>query len=163
MQEFFSQLWQIWCAGNLPGVIGAIIIMLIGWLIAIWLAGRVARLAGAFSDMGRKISGGENDGHLNAAELKILVRSENGRVILITPEGELDITDQCSESKPYICELQDENGAQHYIIAGGTPESCGFVEYIVDPETGNADGQGYLGSSGDAWRIEGERQLGIRP
>ncbi len=67
MQEFFSQLWQIWCAGNLPGVIGAIIIMLIGWLIAIWLAGRVARLAGAFSDMGRKISGGENDGLMKSS------------------------------------------------------------------------------------------------
>jgi hypothetical protein len=36
--------------------------MLIGWLLAIWLAGRVARLAGTFSDMGRKISGSENDG-----------------------------------------------------------------------------------------------------
>lgn len=108
-------------------------------------------------------SGGVNDGHLNAAQMKILVRSEDGRILLTTPDGELDITDRCSKTEPFIYEFKDESGAQHYIIAGGTPESCGFVEYIVDPETGYADGQGYLGGSSSEWRIEGERQLGIRP
>lgn len=108
-------------------------------------------------------SGGVNDGHLNAAELRILVRSEDGRILLTTPDGELDITGRCSDTEPFIYEFEDASGVQHYIVAGGTPEACGFVEYIVDPATGYADGQGYLGGSIGAWRIEAERQLGIRP
>ncbi len=131
-------------------------------LIAAVLVIALALTAGA-TTLVTFFSGGVSDGGLNAEELVILVRGENGRVILTTPGGDLDITEQCSETEPFIYEFEDESGALHYIIAGGTPDACGFVEYIVDPDTGNVDGQGYLGSSCDAWRIEGERQLGIRP
>ena len=61
MRNFCYRVWQVWGESNLPGVIGAIIVMLVGWLIALWLAGKVARTAGKCMDMSRKISGTEND------------------------------------------------------------------------------------------------------
>ena len=121
----------------------------------------------AHSGLFEFLSGGINDGGLATEELTILVRAEEGRVLLTMPEGELDITDLCSESKPYICSFEDGDGAQHYIIAGGTAEQCGFVEYIIDPITGGAEGQGFLGEREEpvtpAWLIAGEIELGIRP
>lgn len=112
-------------------------------------------------------SGGVNDGGLVAEELDILIRAEEGRILLTTPDGVIDITDRCSEGEPYIHPFVDGEGVQHYIIAGGTAERCGFVEYVVDPVTGGAEGQGFLGESEEAetpaWLIAGEVALGIRP
>ena len=112
-------------------------------------------------------SGGVNDGGLVAEELDVLICAQEGRILLTTPDGEIDITDLCSEREPYIHPFVDGEGAQHYIIAGGTAERCGFVEYVIDPVTGGAEGQGFLGECEEpetpAWLIAGEVALGIRP
>lgn len=139
-------------------------------LIAAVLA--VALVGGALASglgLSTFFSGGVNDGKLIAEELVILIQTEDDRILLTTPDGELDITDLCSETEPYIHPFTDADGAQHYIIAGGTPEQCGFVEYIQDPATGGFDGQGWLGTR-DAnetetpeWLKNGEYALGIRP
>ena len=130
----------------------------------------VALVGGALAtelDFATFFSGGMNDGKLVAEELVVLIHSEGGRILLTTPDGELDITELCSESEPYIHPFTDADGVQHYIIAGGTPERCGFVEFIKDPATGGFDGQGWVGESDTAepseWLINGEQMLGIRP
>ena len=43
MRFFFSKLWQMIMESNLPGIIGAVLVLLIGWMIALWLSGKVVK------------------------------------------------------------------------------------------------------------------------
>ena len=46
MRVFFNRVWQMMLESNLPGIIGAAIVLLIGWLIALWLSRKVTKSAG---------------------------------------------------------------------------------------------------------------------
>ena len=42
MHEFFNQVWQMLIASNLLNIIGAVLILLIGWLVALFISQRVS-------------------------------------------------------------------------------------------------------------------------
>lgn len=131
-------------------------------LIAAVLVLALGMTAGAVT-LASFFSGGVNDGGLDAAELKILVRGENGRVLLTTPDGEIDVTELCSESEPYLYEFTDEAGVVHIIACGGTAEDCGFAEFLCDGQTGAIDAQGWVGTGGRPdWLTRAEQLLGLR-
>ena len=65
------------------------------------------------------------------------VAFENGRMIFIVNDEHIDITDQVSETQPYIYHFTDEEGVTHYWIVGKNgPElkHYGYAEYIQPPE-----------------------------
>ena len=49
MQEFWRNLWQMLIDSNLLNLLGGIVILLVGWLIALWLASRVSCMVRRFS------------------------------------------------------------------------------------------------------------------
>ena len=59
MRYFFNRIWQMILESNLPGIIGAVIVLLIGWLIAWWLSRKTTASIKFFADMRGKISGGD--------------------------------------------------------------------------------------------------------
>lgn len=60
----FTELWNTIIRSNLPGLISAVIVLLIGWLIALWLAGKAGRAADHCSRSREKIADEETDGIL---------------------------------------------------------------------------------------------------
>ena len=62
---------------------------------------------------------------------------ENGRMYFIVNDEHIDITDQVSETQPYIYRFTDSEGVQHYWIIGKNgpePEYYGYAEYLQPPE-----------------------------
>ena len=62
MREFFKSMWRSVVESNLPGIVGAIIVLIIGWIIAVWISGKAAALAGKCAEVYRKddeIPGGD--------------------------------------------------------------------------------------------------------
>ncbi len=45
-----------------------------------------------------------------------------------------DITDQCDDDRYYKQEYTDEEGYRHIMIVGGTPETAGSAEYVLDKD-----------------------------
>ena len=65
------------------------------------------------------------------------VSFEEGRMYFIVNDEHTDITDQVSETQPYIYHFPDEEGVIHYWIIGKNgpePEHYGFAEYLQPPE-----------------------------
>ena len=60
MQKFFEQVWQMTAAGNLPGIIGAVLVLLAGWFIALWLSHKTTAGIRACMELRHRMSGGEN-------------------------------------------------------------------------------------------------------
>ncbi|MBE6359346.1 MAG: hypothetical protein E7057_08910 [Lentisphaerae bacterium] len=60
MQKFFEQVWQMIVAGNLPGIIGAVLVLLAGWFIALWLSHKATAGIRACMELRHRLSGGEN-------------------------------------------------------------------------------------------------------
>ena len=44
MKSFFTELWQMILESNLPGIIGALLVLLVGWFLALWLSRRVSHV-----------------------------------------------------------------------------------------------------------------------
>ena len=62
---------------------------------------------------------------------------ENDRMIFIVNDEHIDITDQVSETKPFIYQFTDSEGVIHYWLIGKNgPElwHYGYAEYIKPPE-----------------------------
>lgn len=95
------------------------------------------------------------DSNVDASESYL--KLENGRLIL-DPEGEkLDITDELSETEPYIHTVESGDGTTHYLIIGGTIDNYGLAEFVRTD-----DGQWQGGFSNNAigeWYINGVQQL----
>lgn len=95
----------------------------------------------------------ESDVDASDSYLKV----ENGRLIL-NPDGEkLDITDELSETEPYIHTVEPGDGTTHYLIIGGTIDNYGLAEFVQTD-----DGQWQGGFSNNAtgeWYINGVQQL----
>ena len=82
-------------------------------------------------------SGYENTVYVHTEDMTQPVRIENGRMFFIVNDEHLDITDQVSETQPYIYHYSDEEGVVHYWIIGKNgpePEHYGFAEYLQPPE-----------------------------
>lgn len=71
------------------------------------------------------------------------VELDEGRLYFTPPGGtRTDITELTGEDTPYIYDASGlDGGMTYYIILGGTPESYGWFEWIVVPESpdGEAD------------------------
>lgn len=61
MRAFFRKLWQMIMESNLPGIIGAMLILLIGWVIALWLSGKVVRAIRHCIQWQKHGAGGQGD------------------------------------------------------------------------------------------------------
>lgn len=81
-----------------------------------------------------KTDGGvENTVYVHTENLTEPVKFENGRMIFIVNDERIDITDEVSETRPYIYQYTDEEGVEHYWIIGKNgpePEHYGFAEYL---------------------------------
>ncbi len=66
------------------------------------------------------------------------VTFENGRMFFIVNDEHIDITDQVSETEPYIYQFTDEEGVLHYWIIGKNGpelEHYGYAEYLHPRES----------------------------
>ena len=82
-------------------------------------------------------SGVENTVYVHTENMTQPVCFEDGRMIFIVNEEHIDITDQVSETQPYIYHFADEEGVIHYWIIGKNgpePEHYGFAEYLQPPD-----------------------------
>ena len=85
-----------------------------------------------------KTDGGiENTVYVHTDDLTEPVAFENDRMIFIVNDEHLDITDQVSETQPFIYHYTDEEDVIHYWIIGKNgPElnHYGFAEYLHPSE-----------------------------
>ena len=85
-----------------------------------------------------KTEGGiENTVYVHTDDLTEPVAFENDRMIFIVNDEHLDITDQVSETQPFIYHYTDEENVIHYWIIGKNgPElkHYGFAEYLHPSE-----------------------------
>ncbi len=95
-------------------------------------------------------SGVENTVYVHTEDMTQPVSIENGRMIFIVNGEHIDITDQVSETEPYIYHYSDEEGVVHYWIIGkngSEPEHYGFAEYL-QPRDGDWTA-GYVARTND--------------
>lgn len=71
-----------------------------------------------------------------------IIEMEEGRLFFNQGEDQrVDITDLISEETPYLYDGSDpDDGKTYYIIAGGTPEHYGYLEWITVPNPFDYDG-----------------------
>ena len=82
-------------------------------------------------------SGIENTVYVHTENMTQPVSFEDGRMIFIVNDEHIDITDQVTETQPYIYHFADEEGVVHYWIIGKNgpePEHYGFAEYLQPPD-----------------------------
>ena len=75
----------------------------------------------------------ENSVYVHTENMTQPVSFEDGRMIFIVNDEHIDITDQVSETQPYIYHYSDEEGVIHYWIIGKNgpeAEHYGFAEYL---------------------------------
>ena len=78
-------------------------------------------------------SGIKNSVYVHTENMIQPVSFEDGRMIFIVNDEHVDITDQVSETQPYIYHYSDEEGVIHYWIIGKNGpelEHYGFAEYL---------------------------------
>ena len=78
-------------------------------------------------------SGISNTVYVHTENMTQPVSLEDGRMYFVVNEEHIDITDQVSETEPYIYRYSDEEGVTHYWIIGKNgpePEHYGFAEYL---------------------------------
>ncbi|MBQ3374080.1 MAG: hypothetical protein IJI45_01575 [Anaerolineaceae bacterium] len=78
-------------------------------------------------------SGIENTVYVHTENMTQPVSFEDGRMVFVVNDEHIDITDQVSETEPYIYHYADEEGVIHYWIIGKNgpePEHYGFAEYL---------------------------------
>ena len=90
---------------------------------------------------------------------------EDGRLYLIANQKNLDITDLCSYTIPYIYDIIGEDGLRHAIVIGGNLDAIGWSEFIWDENGLPAAGSSDFGTSGgrdDApWLNEAMKTLNL--
>lgn len=86
-----------------------------------------------------------------------LFRQENGKLYLMGSGGEIDLTDQLSETEPYIYSCAAADGTVHYLIIGGSAENYGYAEFVKDAN-GVWQG-GYSYNAVGEWYKQGAREL----
>ncbi len=79
----------------------------------------------------------ETNVYVHTDNLTEPVNFENGRMFFIVNDEHIDITDQVSETQPYIYQFTDEEGVLHYWIIGKNGpelEHYGYAEYLHPSE-----------------------------
>lgn len=61
MRDFLEELREMVVQSNLPGIIGAVLVLFIGWLIALWISGMVAAAAVSCCQWRKQLPGAEGD------------------------------------------------------------------------------------------------------
>ncbi len=82
-------------------------------------------------------SGIENTIYVHTENMTEPVSFEDGRMFFVVNDEHIDITDQVSETEPYLYDYADEEGVIHYWIIGKNGpelEHYGFAEYLQPPE-----------------------------
>ena len=82
-------------------------------------------------------SGIENTIYVHTENMTQPVTFEAGRMIFVVNGEHIDITDQVSETQPFIYHFSDDEGVTHYWIVGKNgpePEHYGFAEYLQPPD-----------------------------
>lgn len=59
-------------------------------------------------------------------------RREDGHLYFIGNGENMDITDEISMEKPFLYAYADEQGLEHWVIVGGTPDNYGLQEFYRD-------------------------------
>lgn len=90
---------------------------------------------------------------------------EDGRVYLIANGENLDITDQFSQTVPYIYECTGSDGLRHIFVIGGRTDAPDYAEFIWDAEGNPAGGKSVFnngeGSDGAPWLSAAGEQLNL--
>ena len=113
-----------------------------------------------------KTAGGiENTVYVHTDDLTEPVSFENGRMYFIVNDEHIDITDQVSETEPFLYQYTDEEGVLHYWIIGKNgPESklYGYAEYVHPPESEWTGGYVARTNGNTApWLEKGKQELGL--
>ena len=113
-----------------------------------------------------KTEGGiETTVYVHTDDLTEPVSFENGRMYFIVNDEHIDITDQVSETQPYIYQYTDEEGVLHYWIIGKNgPElgHYGYAEYLHPTESDWT--AGYVARTNDntaPWLEQAKEELGF--
>ncbi|MBE6377565.1 MAG: hypothetical protein E7051_01965 [Lentisphaerae bacterium] len=67
MRNFMEEIKEMVIQSNLPGIIGAVLVLFIGWLIALWISGMVAATAVSCCQWRKQLPGGEEDSDSESA------------------------------------------------------------------------------------------------
>ncbi len=67
MRGFLEELKELVIRSNLPGIIGAAVVLLIGWLIALWVSELAAKAAVSCSKLRKHLPGGDEENDLDSA------------------------------------------------------------------------------------------------
>ena len=113
-----------------------------------------------------KTEGGiENTVYVHTDDLTEPVAFENDRMIFIVNDEHLDITDQVSETQPFIYHYTDEEDVIHYWIIGKNgPElkHYGFAEYLHPSEEDWTAGYVARTNNNEApWLDSAKKELGF--
>ena len=110
-------------------------------------------------------SGVETTVYVHTDDLKEPVVFENDRMIFIVNDEHIDITDQVSETQPYIYHYTDEENVIHYWIIGKNgPElnHYGFAEYLHPSEAAWTGGYVARTNGNEApWLDNAKKELGF--
>ena len=95
------------------------------------------------------------------------VEVEDGRLWFIVNGEHIDITDEISETEPFLYEYTDEGGVIHYWLIGKNGpelENWGYGEYLYKPEENWMAGYSARtnldpDSEGPAWLEKGKEQI----
>ena len=117
--------------------LAAVLLLSLG--IAAYSAGKVFFGWGGNMELrSERTEGGiENTVTVHTEDMTQPVSVEDGRLFFIVNGEHIDITDQVSETQPYLYQYTDEEGIVHYWIIGKNgpePEHYGFAEYLQPPE-----------------------------
>ena len=93
---------------------------------------------------GNKYSAGTVDISDTSAPIEL---RNDGRLYLVVNNENIDITDKCSYTKPYIYECTGEDGLRHCFIVGGDLDAIGWSEFIFDTNGLPIGGSSSFGTS----------------
>ena len=109
------------------------------------------------------------EGRLHTDSLTEPVRFEDGRMIFIVNDEQIDITDEVSQTKPYLYEYTDSEGIIHYWIIGKNGpelENYGYGEFLYkegESWIGGYSARTNIGPDGksEPWLEKGKAELNI--
>ena len=132
------------CSTRRVLVLAAVLVLLLALGGGAYAAGRTSWGWGGNAEIiqTRTDQGTENVTVLHTDDLTEPVRFENGRMLFIVNGERIDVTDQVSETQPYLYDYTDGEGVVHCWAVGKNgpePEHYGYAEYLY------REGEGWLG------------------
>lgn len=95
----------------------------------------------------------------------LVVSREENKLWFVADGQRVDLTEKINGSTPYCYTAQDEQGNWTYIVVGGTPERCGWMERWESADGKYAaeayDGVVLTGKSEPEWLTSAREELGI--